>query len=182
MGLASWCLINLSTLFQLPVNRSGQLYCRRKPENLAITIGLTQITVKLLIRIYKHISKWLRLRSIKYVLLVYFKLWRSLHCIKNEQQKKTSPSQQGQISQRMKRCYMYDDTVGACYQSVVLLSCYMYIANCSVTFGMSGNRLNVKLSETDILFLLILKVLDWNITWMLDGASLVFMCFILCFC
>ena len=48
------------------------------------------------------------------------------------------------------------------YQSLVLLSCYMYIANCTVTFEMSGNRLIVKLSETDILFLLILNVLDWN--------------------
>ena len=55
----------------------------------------------------------------------------------------------------------------------------MYNANCLVTFRMSGNRLSVKFSETDILFLLILNVLDWNITWMLDGALLVFMCFIL---
>jgi hypothetical protein len=58
----------------------------------------------------------------------------------------------------------------------------MYIANCSVTFGMSDfESLNVKLSETDILFLLIFNVLDWNITCMLDGASLFVTCFILCF-
>ena len=47
----------------------------------------------------------------------------------------------------------------------------MYIANCSVTFRISDfERLNVKLSETDILSVLI-YVLDWNITCMLDGAS-----------
>jgi hypothetical protein len=51
----------------------------------------------------------------------------------------------------------------------------------AVTFGMSDfESLNVKLSETDILFLLILNVLDWNITCMLDGVSLFFTCFILC--
>ena len=58
----------------------------------------------------------------------------------------------------------------------------MYIANCSVTLGMIDfESLNVKLSETDILFLLILNVLDSNITCMLDGASLFFTRVILCF-
>ena len=55
----------------------------------------------------------------------------------------------------------------------MLYSCPICIANYSVTFGMSDfESLNVKLSETDMLFLLILNVLDWNITGMLDGASL----------
>ena len=39
----------------------------------------------------------------------------------------------------------------------------MYIANCSVTFGMRDFiSLNVKLSETDILFLPVLNVFNWN--------------------
>jgi hypothetical protein len=39
----------------------------------------------------------------------------------------------------------------------------MCIANCSVTFGMRVfESLSVKLSETDIRFLLILNMLDWN--------------------
>ena len=105
--MASGCLTSLSTLFQLPQYRSSQFYWWRKPENLAITIGLPQITVKLVLRIYKKISKWV-------CVLVQLKLWRSFHSIKNEQQKKKpSQIQQGQISQRVKRCYMYDDTVGA---------------------------------------------------------------------
>ena len=50
----------------------------------------------------------------------------------------------------------------------------MYIANCSVTSGMSDlESLNVKLSETDILSVL-MYVVDWIITCMLDGASLFF--------
>jgi hypothetical protein len=39
----------------------------------------------------------------------------------------------------------------------------MYIANCLVTFGMSDfESLSAKLSKTDIRFLLIFSVFDWN--------------------
>ena len=72
---------------------------------------------------------------------------------------------------------MYDDTVGAWL--TVTRSFQLLYVYCKL---LGYESLNVKLSEKDILFLLILNVLDWNMTCMLDGASLFFTFFILCFC
>ena len=44
-GFAWWCLTPLSTRFQL--NRGGQLYCWRKPEDPEKTTDMSQVTDKL---------------------------------------------------------------------------------------------------------------------------------------
>ena len=58
---------------------------------------------------------------------------------------------------------MYYDTVGAWITVTRAFQLLCVYCRLPVTFGMSDFEiLNVKLSETDIIFLLILNVFDWN--------------------